>query len=63
MRGVQFGRLETPMPENFEEVYELWSERKISRIEAIKRSGMTKATFYRKVRKIRESRENSKNVE
>ena len=63
LRGVQFGRPETPMPENFEEIYELWSKSKISGKEAIKRSGMTKATFYRRVRKIRESRENSKEEE
>lgn len=50
LRGVQFGRPEIPMPENFSEVYEQWVKKEINATEAAKRCNITKATFYRRVK-------------
>lgn len=40
------GRSKLPFPDNWDELYELWSQDKISSREFIERSGLKKATFY-----------------
>lgn len=51
MRGVQFGRPELPLPENFLQIYSLWVEGKIGGPQAAGLCGMTKTSFYRKANK------------
>ncbi len=54
IQGVQFGRPKAQLPGNFEEIVGAWKAKKISREEAIRQSGVSVATFYRYVRKLRE---------
>lgn len=49
--GVVFGRRPLPEPDNFEEVVELFKSRQITGVEAAKRCGLNKNTFYKKARK------------
>lgn len=51
-RGVKFGRPPIPVPDNFEENYLLWKDKKISAVEAAERCGLNRGTFYRRVRGI-----------
>lgn len=53
-KGVQFGRPPKALPEDFERIYGRWAAKQISGEEAVKLSGLTRATFYRKVKKIKE---------
>ncbi len=52
-RGVKFGRPEVPVPEDFETIVNEWEMKKFSEKEALKRSGLSRATFYRRLRKQR----------
>ena len=45
--GVYKGRKPVDTPDNWEEVVEEWKSGKISAVEAMKKTGLTKATFYR----------------
>ena len=49
-KGVQFGRPETPLPDNFEQIIRDFEENRITTQEASKRCGMSVSTFYRKRR-------------
>ena len=49
-RGVKFGRPPKPLPDNFHEVYQQWSGKKISVSEAAKECGMPRSTFYYKAK-------------
>ena len=44
-RGVRFGRLPGPLPENFVEVYDRWIRRELSIDKAAKLTGMPASTF------------------
>lgn len=57
-KGVRFGRPEVPVPDDFEIIVNNWEKGMISLGEAIKKSEMTKSTFYRKVREYRPMEEN-----
>ena len=50
MRGVKFGRPKKPLPENFEQIYLEWKEKRITGGEAAKKCELAIATFYRNVR-------------
>lgn len=52
-RGVQFGRPEIPPPDDFEMMVMLLEEGNMEVSEAIAKSGMSRATFYRKLREYR----------
>ena len=52
-KGVKFGRPEVPVPDDFGKIIKDWDTGKISFSEALKKSNMTKTTFYRKVRNYR----------
>ncbi|MCL2388709.1 MAG: recombinase family protein [Defluviitaleaceae bacterium] len=52
-RGVKFGRPKKEAVDNFDEVVELWKQKKISAHKAIKLSGLSKATFYRRLDEIK----------
>ena len=49
-RGVKFGRPETKIPPEFKKIIKEWTSGKITAINAAQNCGMSKATFYRKVR-------------
>ncbi|EOS39867.1 hypothetical protein C808_00837 [Lachnospiraceae bacterium M18-1] len=53
-RGVQFGRPELPLPENFIQIYSQWAEGKIGGPQAAGLCGMPITSFYRKANKHRE---------
>jgi len=48
--GVKFGRARIAITENFIEAYNLWQSGEITAVRAMELSGMSKATFYRKVK-------------
>lgn len=51
--GVRFGRPELKVPDNFLGIVDDWEQCKISTNEAAERCGMSKTTFYRRVREHR----------
>ena len=53
-RGVKFGRPEKPLPENFEEVYYAWREKRVSLRQAAQMCGLAETTFYDKAKKYAE---------
>lgn len=46
--GVKFGHPKMEIPEEFEDYYRLWKEKKISIREGAKAVGMSSSTFYRR---------------
>lgn len=52
-RGVQFGRPEIAVPDDFQEVVEAWVGKELTLDEVLKYCKMSKSTFYRRVRKMR----------
>ncbi len=50
-RGVHFGRMPKPLPENFYEVYQQWKMKKITVSEAARQCGMPQSTFFNRARK------------
>lgn len=51
-REGRMGRPTIKLPSSFEGIVQTWREGKITAVEAMRRTGMTKATFYRKVKEI-----------
>ena len=49
-RGIKFGRPQKPLPENFEEVYGMWNNKRISTKKAAELTGMPESTFRYKVK-------------
>lgn len=52
LRGVKFGRPSTPTPKNFDEVVNLYLNKKVTSKQAIEMSGLSRGTFYRKLNKL-----------
>lgn len=52
-RGVKFGRPRKKAPENFYDIIRDWENNAIPFFEALERSGLKEATFYRRVREYR----------
>ena len=52
-RGVAFGRPAVPIPEDFETTVQRWMEKQISLEEALRLSGMSESTFYRRTREYK----------
>ena len=50
LRGVKFGRPPKNIPDGFKEIVELYKQRKITSTEALEMSGLTRGTFYRKLK-------------
>lgn len=48
--GVKFGRRKIEMTDSFLSVYQEWKQQKITAVEAMKRVGMKRNTFYRRVK-------------
>jgi len=49
-RGVRFGRMPKPLPENFQEVYQRWLMKEISVSQAAMECGMPRTTFYERAK-------------
>lgn len=54
-RGVKFGRPALPYPDNFQEIYLEWKEKKITLQQAASACEMPVGTFYGKARKFQDS--------
>ena len=54
-RGVHFGRMPKPLPENFYEVYQRWKMKKITVSQAARECGMPQSTFFCKARMYEKS--------
>lgn len=52
-KGVKFGRPNVKMPQEFPEIVEEWERKEISFDEVLEKSGMSQATFYRKLKRYR----------
>lgn len=53
LRGVRFGRPALPQPEDFPALVEAWERKLLPLPELLRRSGMSQATFYRRLREYR----------
>ena len=51
-KGVKFGRPRMPIPNNFKDIVLLYMEKKITCLEAISMSGLSRGTFYRKMKSL-----------
>lgn len=49
-KGVRFGRPSKPLPCDFEKIAEAWKQKRLPLAEALQMCGMSKATFYRKIK-------------
>ncbi len=49
-RGVKFGRPEVELPNYFGKIVKAWEQRKITTEDAVEKCGVSRATFYRRVR-------------
>ena len=58
-KGVKFGRPEVPTPDSFEQYISKWEKEKITTSEILKFTGLSKSTFYRKVREYNLIQKNS----
>lgn len=52
-RGVHLGRPSKPIPQDFDQIVKDWETGKILFNEALKRSGLTETTFYRRRRELK----------
>ncbi|MGM9874295.1 MAG: recombinase family protein [Bacilli bacterium] len=52
LRGVKFGRPPVKTPKNFENIACLYNNKEITSITAIEMSGLTRGTFYRKLKEV-----------
>lgn len=55
-RGVRFGRPCKPLPDHFDETCECWKRKEISVQEAARRCGMSRSTFYDKVKALQKAK-------
>ncbi len=51
----RMGRPEIQPCDNFNAIVEAWKQGKMTAVEAMKQAGMTKATFYRKVKAMEQA--------
>ncbi|MGG3641441.1 recombinase family protein [Bacillus gobiensis] len=54
-KGKHLGRPKAVITPEFEQAYKKWSMKEISAVEAIKMANMSKTTFYRKVKELKET--------
>lgn len=52
LRGVRFGRPAISTPKNFDEIANLYLNKKVTSKQAIEMSGLSRGTFYRKLNKL-----------
>ncbi|MEY8233301.1 hypothetical protein AALA82_17010 [Oscillospiraceae bacterium 50-16] len=53
-RGVRFGPSRKPLPENFSQYYRAWQSGKMTLTQAAETCGMTRASFYRAVDRMKQ---------
>ena len=53
-RGVRFGPSRKPLPENFSENYRAWQSGEMTLTQAAETCGMTRASFYRAVDRMKQ---------
>lgn len=46
-KGIRFGRPQLELPENWVEVLALWSSGKLRTVDAVKRTGLARSSFYK----------------
>ncbi|BAF60626.1 site-specific recombinases [Pelotomaculum thermopropionicum SI] len=51
-KGVRFGRPGCQVPPNFREICQEWKEGKITAVEAMRRAGMKKTSFYKAAKEL-----------
>ena len=61
-RGVRFGRPIKKPPENFGELIRAWERGKMMLEEILKQTGLKEATFYRRLREFRLSRNKKRTI-
>ena len=54
-RGVHFGRMPKPLPDNFYDVYRRWKMKKLSVSEAARECAMPQTTFYERAKAFEKS--------
>ena len=54
-RGVRFGRIPRPLPDNFYDVYDRWKKKEITVSEAARACGMPQTTFFYRAKEIENS--------
>lgn len=54
-KGKRFGRPETVLPDNWDETIRLWKDGEITAVEAMRRVGIKRTTFYKLVEKYRKN--------
>lgn len=54
-KGKHLGRPKAVITKEFEQAYKQWTNKEISAVEAMKIANMSKTTFYRKVKELKES--------
>lgn len=59
IKGVRFGRPKVEVPSNFIEVYQIWESNDITAVEAMKKLGLKRSTFYKLVQVYEAKREGS----
>lgn len=58
-KGVKFGRPEIPVPREFGKYVSKWEVGKITTSDILRETGLTKSTFYRKVREYNLTKKSS----
>lgn len=53
-RGVSFGRPKGSLPKDFEEIVNQWEKKELSLQAVLRRTDMSQATFYRRLKEYRE---------
>lgn len=53
LKGVKFGRPESPLPDNFGQIVRKWEKKQITIHDVTKLCNMSEATFYRRLREYR----------
>lgn len=52
-KGVRFGREKDPLPDNFYDVVDRYRSKELTAVEAAKECGMSKSTFYARLREMK----------
>ncbi|MCL5271952.1 MAG: recombinase family protein, partial [Gammaproteobacteria bacterium] len=51
-KGKHMGRPKCELPPNFMEIYKEWKDGRITAVEAMRRAGMKKSSFYKSVKSL-----------
>ena len=59
LQGKHLGRPRMQMPDGWDEIYKLWQEGEITAVEAMRRSGLKRSSFYKLVNMTKEQQDKS----